>query len=198
MQFISNQQLMANARRAYDEGRLTAQQTPEHAQCVYSLRINDRDCYCVLGASLPPETLQKLIEREANAEPIKRLLYHRRSSILGVEFESEDFAEDLQHAHDEWCGAVQEDRPPEHAERQFLELIGRHMTATNKPPLEMLPNMRNVAAVIAKDARENLAGVDVISIGPLWGELAPGGMQYSGWLSRSKSFLAACRFSATS
>jgi hypothetical protein len=29
----------------------------------------------------------------------------------------------------------------------------------------MLPNMRNVAAVIAKDARENLA---VISVGPLF------------------------------
>jgi hypothetical protein len=71
------------------------------------LGINNRDCCCVLGASLPPETLQKLIEREANAEPIKRLLYHRRSSILaslGIEFEREDFAEDLQQAHDEWVG----------------------------------------------------------------------------------------------
>ena len=39
------------------------------------------------------------------------------------------------------------------------------MTATSTPPLDMLPNMRNVAAVIAKDAHENLAGVDVVSIG---------------------------------
>jgi hypothetical protein len=38
--------------------------------------------------------------------------------------------------------------------------------------------MRNVAAVIAKDARDNLAGVDVVSVGPVWAELAPGGMQY--------------------
>jgi hypothetical protein len=52
------------------------------------------------------------------------------------------------------------------------------MTATSTPTLEMLPNMRNVAAVIAQDARENLAGVDVISVGPLCGELAPGGVQY--------------------
>jgi hypothetical protein len=52
------------------------------------------------------------------------------------------------------------------------------MTATGTPTLDMLLNMRNVAAVIAKDARENLAGVDVVSV-PLWGELAPGGMQYS-------------------
>jgi hypothetical protein len=33
------------------------------------------------------------------------------------------------------------------------------MTATNQPTLDMLSNMRNVAAVIAKDARDNLAGV---------------------------------------
>ena len=39
--------------------------------------------------------------------------------------------------------------------------------------------MRDVAAVIAKDARENLAGVDVISVGPLYSEQAPGGVQYS-------------------
>jgi hypothetical protein len=43
----------------------------------------------------------------------------------------------------------------------------------------MLPNMRNVAAVLAKDASENLAGVDVISVGPLYAEQMPGGMQYS-------------------
>ena len=53
------------------------------------------------------------------------------------------------------------------------------MTATNTPTLDMLANMRNVAAVIAKDASENLAGVDVVNVGPLWGELAPGGTQYS-------------------
>jgi hypothetical protein len=45
------------------------------------------------------------------------------------------------------------------------------MTATSTPTL----NMRNVAAVIAQDPRENLAGGDVISVGPLCGELAPGG-----------------------
>ena len=46
--------------------------------------------------------------------------------------------------------------------------------------MDTLPSMRDVAAVIAKDARENLAGVDVISVGPLYGELAPGGVaQYS-------------------
>jgi hypothetical protein len=38
--------------------------------------------------------------------------------------------------------------------------------------LDMLPNMREVAAAIADDARENLAGIDVVSIGPL---LAEGG-----------------------
>jgi hypothetical protein len=52
------------------------------------------------------------------------------------------------------------------------------MTATNQPTLDMLPNMRNVAAVIAKDARERW-GVDVISIGPLWVEPVVGGRQYS-------------------
>jgi hypothetical protein len=36
IQFISNEQLRANAINAYDERRLTAQQAPEHASCVYS------------------------------------------------------------------------------------------------------------------------------------------------------------------
>jgi hypothetical protein len=53
------------------------------------------------------------------------------------------------------------------------------MTATSTPTLDMLPNMRNVAAVIAKDASKNFAGVDVVSVGPLYGEQVPGGMQYS-------------------
>jgi hypothetical protein len=53
------------------------------------------------------------------------------------------------------------------------------MTATSQPTLDTLPSMRDVAAVIAKDARENLAGVDVISVGPLYSEQAPGGVQYS-------------------
>jgi hypothetical protein len=39
--------------------------------------------------------------------------------------------------------------------------------------------MRNVAAIIAQDARENQAGVDVISVGPVYGEPVPGGAQYS-------------------
>jgi hypothetical protein len=54
------------------------------------------------------------------------------------------------------------------------------MTATSTPTLDMLSNMRDVAALIADDARENLAGVDVISIGPLHAaEPAPGGTRYS-------------------
>jgi hypothetical protein len=48
MQPLSNDQLKANARRAYDEGRLTAQQEREYAHCVYSLRVNDRDCGCAI------------------------------------------------------------------------------------------------------------------------------------------------------
>jgi hypothetical protein len=62
MKLITNAELMANAHKAYDERRLTAQQEREHAQCVYSLRINDRDCYCVLGASLPAELRQSIVE----------------------------------------------------------------------------------------------------------------------------------------
>jgi hypothetical protein len=53
------------------------------------------------------------------------------------------------------------------------------MTATSTPTFDMLPNMREVAAVIAKDASENLAGVDVVSVGPLLGEQVSGGMRYS-------------------
>ena len=53
------------------------------------------------------------------------------------------------------------------------------MTATIRPTLDMLPNMRDVAAVIAKGTRENSAGDDTISVSPLFAELALGGVQYS-------------------
>jgi hypothetical protein len=42
----------------------------------------------------------------------------------------------------------------------------------------MLPNMRDVAATLANDARER-GGVNVINIGPLWVEPVVGGRQYS-------------------
>ena len=47
------------------------------------------------------------------------------------------------------------------------------MTATSQPTLDTLPDMHNVAAIIAQDARENRAGVDVISAGPVYGEHTP-------------------------
>jgi hypothetical protein len=53
------------------------------------------------------------------------------------------------------------------------------MTATSQPTLDALPNIRNVALVLAADARENLDGVDVVSVGPLYAEQVPGGVQYS-------------------
>ena len=39
--------------------------------------------------------------------------------------------------------------------------------------------MRAAAAAIADEARENYGGVDVISVGPLFAEPGPGGVQYS-------------------
>jgi hypothetical protein len=43
------------------------------------------------------------------------------------------------------------------------------MTATSQPTLDTLPDMHNVAAMVAQDARENLAGVDVTnSLGQSW------------------------------
>jgi hypothetical protein len=44
----------------------------------------------------------------------------------------------------------------------------------------MLPNMRDVAAALAKDASDQLAGIEVISIGPLYAHPAVlGGVQFS-------------------
>jgi len=53
------------------------------------------------------------------------------------------------------------------------------MTATSQPTLDTLPDMHNVAAIIAQDARDNQAGVDVISVGPVYGEQVDHGLQYS-------------------
>jgi hypothetical protein len=52
-------------------------------------------------------------------------------------------------------------------------------TATSQPTLDTLPDMHNVAAIIAQDARENQAGVEVISVGPVYGEQADHVLQYS-------------------
>jgi hypothetical protein len=54
----------------------------------------------------------------------------------------------------------------------------RLLWRTSTPTFDMLPNMRDVAATLANDARER-GGVDVISIGPLWVEPVVGGRQYS-------------------
>jgi hypothetical protein len=53
------------------------------------------------------------------------------------------------------------------------------MTATSQPTLDTLPDIHNVAAIIAQDARENQAGVDVISVGPVYGEPADHVLQFS-------------------
>jgi nitroreductase len=53
------------------------------------------------------------------------------------------------------------------------------MSATSTPTLDMLPTMRDAAARIAKDAQENLAGIDVVSVSPLLVEQVLGGFQYS-------------------
>jgi hypothetical protein len=54
----------------------------------------------------------------------------------------------------------------------------RLLWRTSTSTFDMLPKMRDVAATLAKDARER-GGVDVISIGPLWVEPVVGGWQYS-------------------
>jgi hypothetical protein len=66
------------------------------------------------------------------------------------------------------------------------------MTATSQPTLDTLPDMRNVAAIIAQDARENQAGVDVISVGPVYGEQADHGLQYSVNQSRRSTRCRTC------
>jgi hypothetical protein len=58
----------------------------------------------------------------------------------------------------------------------MCESVGKGITADREISL---PNMRDVAAALAKDASENLADVDAISIGLLHGRRVIGGMQYS-------------------
>jgi hypothetical protein len=53
------------------------------------------------------------------------------------------------------------------------------MSATSTPTLDVLSTIRDAAARIAKDARDNLAGIDVVSVSPLLVEQVLGGFQYS-------------------
>ena len=62
------------------------------------------------------------------------------------------------------------------------------MTASSTPTLDMLPTMRAVAEAIAEDARDNLAGVDVINVSPLYAEPVPGGTLSSFPSATAKTF----------
>jgi hypothetical protein len=49
------------------------------------------------------------------------------------------------------------------------------MTETEQQPLPPSPQPADIAAGIAKDAQENLGGLDLVSVGPLFAEPRPGG-----------------------
>jgi hypothetical protein len=120
MQKITNAELKANARKAYDDRRLTAQHGPESGYCVYYAKLDDgRDCGCGIGVSLTAQTVRRVLDAGLNCSAVDGL-----TAYAGVEFEDKRFARELQLAHDVWCDAVRHHpnliKPREQA---FLQLI---------------------------------------------------------------------------
>lgn len=82
---------------------------------------SDRDCGCAIGASLPRDLINEIVEADANGRFVDVLT----AQFAGlVAFEDMYFANDLQAAHDEWCNAVRSGDGDEDGHKAaFLRLI---------------------------------------------------------------------------
>ncbi len=114
---ISTKNLKALCRKAYREGRLTAQQSTRSARkCVYK---GENNTTCAIGAALSPTVLRKLCELNLNEGFSTRSIRHV------VRFEDADFAQHLQAEHDQWAGKYHDNGAPVvTAPRSFLKLLG--------------------------------------------------------------------------
>lgn len=123
------------ARKAYDEGRLTAQNPdrPNPKPCVYDggKATDGRPCNCAVGAALPPNVLAVIVARELNncgitVSDFKGIISFPDGSDEVIEICS------LQMRHDTWARITHlESRGRPHcntgdaaaAERAFLALL---------------------------------------------------------------------------
>lgn len=114
MRTLTKDVLLENARKAYDEKRLTAfLPNTEPERCVYRKEVDGKVYGCAIGVSLNDEEIAAI--DEANKQDMVAATLN--DSI--VKFEDLEHAEALQGCHDNWA------RQGEGYEAYFKEMIGR-------------------------------------------------------------------------
>lgn len=99
LQTITLRDVVVAGRKAYEEGRLTAQNGGE---CMYRQEINGKECRCVVGAAMTDETLDQLEASSNMSGKVSRDMT-RLSGRFTIP-DSDLFAiQDLQNEHDFWC-----------------------------------------------------------------------------------------------
>lgn len=95
MRTLTNEELITNVRKAFAEGRLTAQ--VGGAGCVYRMEVDDKSYGCAIGVSLNDEEIAKIQSTYINTCGITTL---QENHV--VNFENAEFARELQRKHDNW------------------------------------------------------------------------------------------------
>lgn len=115
VQHITITEVKAACRKAYDEGRLLAQNAEIGARCLY---IGSGDYCCAIGVALTDETRKLLLEDDdlnkmgisfGNAFPLRNCFTWSEEEMVVLE--------DIQNAHDSWLFGSPV------AKGEFLELI---------------------------------------------------------------------------
>lgn len=103
MRVLKTKELIENARKAYSEKRLSAQQ--QHnllgSGCLYHVNIDGKNCGCAIGVSLNAEEIAKINQLDLNIYPVHHLINQQV-----VDFEDMRTADWLQSVHDDWANSV--------------------------------------------------------------------------------------------
>lgn len=117
MKTLTNEDLINNARMAFNQNRLTAQApNPSDRKCVYrQMCIDNIERCCAIGAS---------IDNDVNLQNVN---YFRVLDLIAsklINFEDVKFASKFQSTHDRWCHAAStQHRDTELFKQNFVDMI---------------------------------------------------------------------------
>lgn len=109
------------ARKAYEEGRLLAQQHDFSGDYFYRKEIDGKVIGCAIGVALTPEQGKILDERDLNSYSIRIPVV---SAIIHVAKNEQADLRSIQSAHDEWANPNLPLTIRESAHKTFRTLIG--------------------------------------------------------------------------
>lgn len=119
MRTLTNEMLIANAAKAFDEGLLTAFlgfAVSKTSNCVYRKVVGDKTYGCAIGVSLNDDEISAIQKSGSQSAMVNKL-----ELLEIVEFADIATAASLQEAHDTWA------REPDDSSRRerFKKIIGR-------------------------------------------------------------------------